>query len=168
MPSPKHDRPAAPERTARGAVPPAPRDGEVSPAVQSIAKAPVRISRALLGDATRAAAAAHRSVPRQIEYWTALGRRLEAAIGATEAVELAGGRRFVESVVTATDEAIDVDDVIDEVERARASGTLAADVRGRGVTYGLAPGSSLLRRTDEAGAQTFGRFVDGEFVETAD
>ena len=77
------------------------------------------------------------------------------------------GRGAVSSIPH-SGEAIDVDEVIDEVERARASGTLAADLRGRGITYGLEPGSSLLRRIVEAGVQTIGRFADGEFVETPD
>ncbi len=74
MSPPKRARFDAPEGT----------DGVAGDA-RSIAKAPVRITRSLLNEAMRAAGAAHRSVPRQLEYWTVLGRQIEAATSATEA-----------------------------------------------------------------------------------
>lgn len=128
----------------------------------------VRLDAALCQAATDAATGAHRSLPRQLEYWARLGQHLEARLGAVQAGDLLAGRRAIEAVSLISTARVDPDGVLADLERDRADGALAKAVsRGAAAVYDIDPAvPRLLRRTLADGSASHGTLIDGVFVET--
>ena len=140
-----------------------------TPAPGTGRKAALRLGDDLLERARRAGEACHRSVPNQIEYWAALGRRLEGALGARQIAELLSDEAFIEHVRLGRATVPDVDELLAGLHADRASGALAAQFDDDPVVYDTAPASrSLIRRRNADGSIELGTYTDEGFVPVPD
>ena len=128
----------------------------------------VRIGGELYEAAEEVASVARRSVQRQVEFRALLGRHLERHLTGGDLQALLGGHRVIAEVRLAVAAVPDFDTVLDELERARADGTLAASVTGSDVVYDLAEDGVSLRRWNADRTESIGALVDGAFVERPD
>ena len=124
---------------------------------------PLRLDTALVRAASAAARIHKRSVPRQIELWAEIGRTVEKAVSAEDLLAIREGLARI--VLERGSAAVEPDDIVADLERARRSGALADRVCETAVRYQASPTRpGLLERIGADGGRTAGRFVDGEFV----
>tara|TARA_A100001391_G_scaffold198051_1_gene179191 strand:+ start:303 stop:725 length:423 start_codon:yes stop_codon:yes gene_type:complete len=124
---------------------------------------PLRLERTLVEAAEQVRKVAHRSVAGQIEYWASLGQVLARIATPEQITSLQAGiaRLHIESPEA---EPIDPDAVFGEVERSRASESLAERVTASAVRYQASrtnPG--LLEQIAPNGEVTVGTFRNGQF-----
>jgi hypothetical protein len=116
---------------------------------------PVKLSDELVCDARLTGKVFERSIAGQIEFWAQLGRALEPLLRGDRALALrraSAGRPLSEAVA----------DVDSEVGRKRVCDYLETRPFPQFEVVAGSPG--LLRKTDEDGTQTVGRFVNRVFV----
>ena len=136
-------------------------------------KAALRLSDDLVERARRAGDTCHRSVPNQIEYWAALGRRLEDALDARDVAALLSDEAFIDRVRIARTSVPDIDELLSGLEADRASGALAAQFDDDPVVHDAVRDASsgartLIRRRNADGSVELGTYgVDG-FVPRAE
>lgn len=124
----------------------------------------IRVSEELFGRAEEHARITHRSPPKQIEYWSQLGRILENSLGSVELYALLAGTKSIATLRLASAEVPDMATVRSELDADRVAGALAASVTSAPVSYDLADDGVTLRRHDADGAIACGALVDGTFV----
>lgn len=126
---------------------------------------PMRLASALIAAAEKEAAIQKRSVPKQIEFWAELGQAVEQTIGFDDVIAITQGLKRIElkPLVSAT---ADPDDVFDNLEARRTSGTLSEKVTSAAFSYAASkrrPGF-LDRVNNLSGKRETGRFQNGEFT----
>ncbi len=126
---------------------------------------PMRLASALIAAAEKEAAIQKRSVPKQIEFWAELGQAVEHTIGFADVIAITQGLKRIElePLVSAT---ADPDDVFDNLEARRRSGTLSEKVTSAAFSYEASkrrPGF-LERVNNLSGKRETGRFQNGEFT----
>ena len=125
---------------------------------------PFRLSNEIGAHAEKSAALQNRSVPKQIEYWANLGRRVEKSIDHPSLMAILRDLAIIE-VRPAPSKPVEAQDVFAELEADRHSGKLAKNITRAGVIYEASPSHpGLLDRIDEHGVRTTGTFKNGEFV----
>lgn len=125
---------------------------------------PYRISDEIAAYAEVSAAIERRSVPKQIDHWADLGRRVEGMIDHSSLMAILQGLATVE-VKPAPSKPVDALYIFAELEADRRSGKLAAKVTRASMIYEASPSRpGLLDRIDERGVRTTGHFENGKFV----
>lgn len=125
---------------------------------------PYRLGNEIVAHAEKSAALQNRSVPKQIEYWANLGRRVEKAIDHPSLMAILRDSAIIE-VRPAPSKPVEAREVFAALEADRRSGKLAKDITRAGVIYEASPSRpGLLDRIDEHGVRTTGTFENGEFV----
>lgn len=125
---------------------------------------PYRLSAEIISHAEESAALQMRSVPKQIEFWAEVGRRVEKKVDHVQLMAIIKDMAIID-VRPIQSEPVDVDEVLGELETDRANGRLAKAVTRAGVVYeASASHPGLLDRIDEQGQRTTGFFTNGEFV----
>jgi len=127
------------------------------------ANSPIRLDQSLMDTATSVAKAAHRSTAEQIEFWADIGRTLTQIVDVHTLLSLKAGtvRLLVEPVQAET---IDPDDLFEQLDADRASGSLSQNVTGCKVRYQASvsyPG--WLEQICADGSKIVGSFEGGEF-----
>lgn len=124
---------------------------------------PLRVSEELVRLARTEAALQKRTVPRQIEFWAELGRRIEGALDATDVIAICQGLATLH-VSPAESAPVEPDEVFAELDRDRRDGRLAEAVT-TAVPYYEASRSrpGLLDRVYPDGRRETGMFRGGEF-----
>ena len=130
------------------------------------AASPIRLQQELMDAATRSGKRLHRSAAEQVEYWADIGRTVASIVTPDTLLAVSTGLATlkVEPVMGAP---VDPTQVFAQLERDRATGTLAKSAAGRGIRYQPSrnfPGS--LERIDADGQITVGIFRSGKFIAT--
>jgi len=125
----------------------------------------IRISDELFEQADEHAGIAQRSVPKQIEYWSQLGRLLEQDLGSADLHALLSKRKMIADITLASNEVPDAATVLAELEAERAAGTLSVAVTTSGTVYDMSDDGRLRRHAPD-GSVEHGQLVDGAFVVT--
>ena len=125
---------------------------------------PMRLNAALVEAAEREGAIQKRSIPKQIEFWAEIGKAVENVIDLADVLAITQGLKRIrlEPIASAP---IEVDEVFQNVDARRKSGTLADEVTSAAVYYEASPSRpGLLDRVNSAtGERRTGQFVNGEF-----
>ena len=128
----------------------------------------IRVGDELVRLAERHAQVAHRSPPKQIEYWAHLGRLFEMSLSSSDLHALLSDQKFIAEVRLASGEVPSVDTVLEELNADRTSGRLAASLSDAQDVFDLADDGRSVRRTDASGNVALGAFFEGKFVEGRD
>jgi len=125
---------------------------------------PVRLNEELMRDAEMESRLNKRSLPKQIEYWAELGKKLEGIIKPDEIIAINQGLAKLE--VTSTDTVpIDTDEVFASLSMDRRDGSLSKRVTSSNISYEISDANpGLLLQIDQSGNRRLGRFVNGEFI----
>lgn len=125
---------------------------------------PLRLDEALIREAEAEARLHRRSVPKQIEYWADLGRRMSRLVSPEDLIQVQMGLRRIQFVDTQPPP-VDADAVFADMDARREQGALAKEVTGSAVVYQAVPGrAGVLERIDRDGRRQQGVFRNGEFV----
>jgi hypothetical protein len=125
---------------------------------------PIRLDDNIISFATASASIEKRSVPKQIEYWAEIGRRLEAIVDRNGILALMQGNAEVE-VRPIKSEPVDIDAVFAKLDTDRGNGNLSAAVTQASHIYEASeahPG--YLDRIGKDGQRLTGYFQNGEFI----
>jgi len=124
----------------------------------------VKLSDHLTTLAESEASIEHRSVPKQIEYWSLLGRAMEKHLNKGETHDLLQGKKTIDEVVL-VDAFPTGETIMSELEADRADGTLATTVTQAHVKYEAVEGEpSLFRQILPNGSSQVGTVNNGKFV----
>ena len=126
----------------------------------------VKISAALFTLAEDEAERAQRSTPKQIEFWSLLGRAVERGLRTEDCHALITEQKLVndQSLVDAFPSA---ETIMAELEEDRANGVMSSSVTSSSVIYEMDKESKgRIRRISADGSKALGTLVDGEFVES--
>lgn len=127
------------------------------------ANSPIRLEQSLMDTAASVAKAAHRSTAEQIEFWADIGRTLTQIVDAHTLLSIKAGtvRVLVEPVQA---EAIDPDELFEQLDADRASGSLSQRVTGCDIRYqASAAHPGWLEKICTDGSRVPGRFENGIF-----
>jgi len=125
---------------------------------------PVRISDAFLDEAKLAAEREMRSLPKQVEYWADIGKVVASALDPVTLAAVRAGTLTVTAVAKPS-RAVDVDQVLAELEHERADGTLVESATRASRVYQVDPSDpERVQCIDAAGKRQSGQFIDGRFV----
>jgi len=127
------------------------------------ASSPLRLEEELVKQAALAGKQLHRSTAEQIEYWADIGRQVANTITPDTLLQVCAGlaRVTVEPVAAPL---IDPDDLFNELEQARAKGSIQTDITHSTFRYQAStkhPG--LLEQIALDGRVRIGHFENGEF-----
>ncbi len=125
---------------------------------------PLRLSDDLVHEAETEALLTKRSVPKQIEYWAAIGKAVAHTASNNDLLALVQGLAEVH-IAPRNIGPIDADAIFAAVDQARESGALRRVISQAPLRYEASlthPG--LLDRIDAAGRRATGRFHNGEFI----
>ncbi len=130
---------------------------------------PYRLSNEIVAQAEASAGIQNRSVPKQIEFWANLGRRVEKMIDHPSLMAILQDLAIVEvKPITSkpiTSKPIEARVIFAKLEADRRSGKLSKEVTRASVIYEASPSRpGLLDRIDERGIRTTGYFENGEFI----
>jgi hypothetical protein len=125
---------------------------------------PYRLDDNIVSHAEASAELQKRSVPKQLEYWAEIGRRVE------QQVDVAGLMAIIQDLAIIDvrplqSRSVDAKEIFEELEADRASGRLAQVVTQASVVYEASvshPG--FLDQIDKDGRRVAGYFKNGEFV----
>lgn len=125
---------------------------------------PLRLSSELVEAAERESRIQKRSVPKQIEFWAALGKAVQNVIDYSDAIAITQGlKKIIIEPVKAP--AASPADVFARLERNRDNGSLAGNVTTAAIYYETSkshPG--MIDRVDSTtGERRTGRFRNGQF-----
>lgn len=126
---------------------------------------PMRLDSALIVAAEKEAVIQKRSIPKQIEFWAELGKAVEQIIGFDDVIAITQGLKRIE-LEPLVSSPVDPDEVFDNLETRRASGTLSKNVTSAAFYYEASknhPGF-LDRVNSASGKRKTGRFQNGEFT----
>lgn len=124
---------------------------------------PLRLDEELVRAAGAVGRLHRRSVPRQIEFWAEIGRAVEKRLSVEDLIAVREGlaRLVVDRGISLP---ADPEEVLRDLETARAAGALADRVSESPVRYQACPGRpGLIQRIAADGTREVGRFRDGEF-----
>ncbi|MEX0732466.1 MAG: hypothetical protein WED00_14520 [Aquisalimonadaceae bacterium] len=125
---------------------------------------PLRLDENLVREAEAEARLNRRSVPKQIEFWADLGKKMARLVSPEDLIKVQMGLRRIQ-VEDAQSFPVDVNDVFASLDAERERGTLAHAVTRAAVSYQAVPGRpGVLERIDRDGRRQQGAFRDGEFV----
>lgn len=125
---------------------------------------PYRLSNDIVAHAEASADIQNRTVPKQIEHWANLGRRVERMIDHPSLMAILQDLAIVE-VKLAPSKPVEAQDIFAKLEADRRSGKLTKEVTRASVIYEASPSRpGLLDRIDERGVRATGHFENGEFV----
>ena len=125
---------------------------------------PIRLDDGIISLATASASLEKRSVPKQIEYWAEIGRRIEQHVDRKGILALIQGLAEVD-VRPVNSAPVDIDDVFGQLNADRTSGKLSEAVTQASFVYEASeahPG--FLDRIGKDGQRTTGYFQNGDFV----
>lgn len=145
----------------------APQDhsGEAIPNNKSNPKSKgIRVSETLLESAEEHARVAQRSTPKQIEYWSQIGRIFEHHLGGSDLHALLTEQKTISHIALIASAIPRSESVFAELEAERRAGSLSASVTSAPVVYDVSEDGLNLRRHESDGRITIGTLVDGEFV----
>jgi len=121
----------------------------------------VKLSDDLTALAESEGAIEQRSVPRQIEYWSSLGRVIERHLTKTDTHDLLKGRKVIERIML-VDTFPTGESIMAELETDRSNGTLSSTVTQAAIKYEAVEGeSSLFRRILADGSSEIGTVRKG-------
>ena len=125
---------------------------------------PLRLSSELVEAAERESLIQKRSVPKQIEFWAALGKAVQNVIDYSDVIAVTQGlKKIIVEPIAAP--AVSPADVFDRLERNRGNGSLARNVTTASIYYEASkshPG--MIDRVDSAaGERRTGIFQNGQF-----
>jgi len=124
----------------------------------------VKLSEDLTALAESEGAIEQRSVPRQIEYWSNLGRVIERHLTKTDTHDLLKGRKVIERIML-VDTFPTGESIMAELETDRSNGTLSSTVTQAAIKYEAVEGeSSLFRRILADGSSEIGTVRKGLFI----
>jgi hypothetical protein len=125
---------------------------------------PVRLRPALYEAAMRQADIEHRSIAKQVDYWAEVGRWVTERTQPHRIYALLAGTAELK-IEEKPSVPVSPANVLDDLAAAQDADTFALHIGEHEVIYDVAPGRpELIRRTDNDGTETFGTFVEGEFV----
>lgn len=105
-----------------------------------------------------------RSVPKQIEYWAEIGRRVEPFLSQEDRMALLQGYLQIKTVPVES-ASVNPEEVFQALEINRSAGLLAQKVTAAEYRYGASDTSpGLLERIHRDGTREPGRFLNGRFV----
>ena len=143
--------------------------GEAAPGAKSSSKSKgIRVSETLLEKAEEHARVAQRSIPKQIEYWSQLGRIFEQHLGGADLHALLTEQKTISHIELVASAIPGPESVFAELEAERRAGSLGTSVTAAPVVYDLSEDGGSLRRHESDGRITIGALVDGEFVESTE
>ncbi|KAF0809566.1 hypothetical protein A167_01637 [Alcanivorax sp. S71-1-4] len=125
---------------------------------------PMRLDDALIRDAEAEARLNRRSLPKQIEFWADLGRRMARLVSPEDLIriQLGLGRLTIEDARSVSAEP---EDVFAAVDALRERGELSAVVTRAPLAYQAVPGApGVLEQISRDGRRVRGQFINGEFV----
>ena len=128
----------------------------------------VRLDDSLVRHAAAEGAVNRRSTPKQIEYWTEIGRAVADDVSAEDLIAILQGIRKVrvEPVVA---ESVSSDELWAEVDAARGSGELERSIsRGRTVYQASGDKPGYLEAIYPDGSREVGEFRNGRFEALSD
>ena len=125
----------------------------------------VKLSADLVALAEDEASIAQRSMPKQIEYWSLLGRAVERYLRYDQSRALLTDQKSI-SEVTMEDVIPSPDVVMRNLEERRASGELAASVTFAEESFEAVDGQDeVFKKIRADGSEVLGTLRNGEFVE---
>lgn len=137
----------------------------VSTRSKALAKT-VKLSADLVAVAENEASVAQRSTPKQIEYWSLLGRVVERYLRKDQSHALLAEQKSI-SQITLDDIFPSPDVVMGNLEESRASGELAASVTFANESFEAVDGQDdIFRKIRADGSEVLGTLKNGEFVES--
>lgn len=126
----------------------------------------VKLSADLVAVAEMEASVAQRSTPKQIEYWSLLGRVVERYLRKDQSHALLSEQKSI-SQITLDDIFPSLDVVMGGLEESRASGELAASVTFADESFEAVDGhDDVFRKIRADGSEVIGTLKNGEFVES--
>ena len=125
----------------------------------------MRLNPDLIAAAEREARVQKRSVPKQIEFWAALGRAVQDVLDYSDVIAVMQGLKQI-SIETVASTAAEARQVFAELEGHRRSGALSQMVNGAGVYYEASQTHAGLidRVSPDTGERCSGRFHNGTFM----
>lgn len=126
----------------------------------------VRISDELYKEADECSNISRRSVQKQIEYWSQLGRLVEMNLRNADLFALLSEDKFISEIILSNNNLPTADVVMAELEQGRATGKLKSNVTQSKVVYDIADDGKTIRQIDVDGVIRHGDLIGGEFVET--
>ena len=125
----------------------------------------VKLSADLVALAEMETSVAQRSTPKQIEYWSLLGRVVERYLTKDQTHALLAEQKAI-SHITLDDIFPSADVVMGNLEESRASGELAASVTFADESFEAVDGEDdVFRKIRADGSKVLGTLKNGEFVE---
>ena len=126
----------------------------------------LRIDSEIFGEAKAAAAMAHRTTPKQLEYWAKVGQLLCEQVPESDIFSLLSGQKYIANVLIKENQDVAVDEILGQLEHDRLAGTLSGSVSKAAIKYDMpAKSDGLIRQVDENGNESFGSFENGHFIE---
>ena len=127
-------------------------------------KSAVRLDPDLVYEAETEALIHKRTIPKQIEYWAEIGRKVSNLLNPAELLAVTQGIARLE-VKEPVSYVLNPDAIFSRVEEERASGNLAGRVTGASVSYEADPGNpGVLIRINADGSRDAGHFKNGKFI----
>lgn len=124
---------------------------------------PMRLSSELIKDAEKQTKRSLRSVPKQIEYWASIGKKVESSMTPADIAALANGEVEIK-ILRKKSEPVSFEDVFTGIEADRAASTLAAKVLTGDIWYEESKEhAGLLVRVSASGKRDVGTFKNGKF-----
>jgi hypothetical protein len=129
----------------------------------SLMASPIRLKDSIIREAEAEAALFSRSVPKQIEFWAEIGRRISHSVTPNELMALLNGIAEIRIDIIDT-QPIDATQIFAAVERKNKNGSLAKAMTQTSLYYEASKSNpGLLDCVQEDGSRTSGYFRNGKF-----
>ncbi len=126
---------------------------------------PFRLSLDLYEEAEKESKPLRRSTPKQIEYWAALGHKIERFLSVNDVIAIEQGLAKI-TLSPETVEPLEVDTVFASLQEDIDSGTFMDSVRSKGdfIYEASATVQGMLDKVLKSGERITGKLVNGQFV----
>jgi len=132
--------------------------------IEVVMSSPIRLKESLIRDAEAEAKLFSRTVPKQIEFWAEIGKRISHSITSTELIALVHDLAEVR-IETVSSSPIDSTQLFATVETKSNDGSLARELKSHSLYYEASKANpGLIDCVQEDGIRQSGYFRDGEFV----
>ena len=129
---------------------------------------PIRLESELMKQAKLSGELNKRSVAEQIEYWAEIGRGVAGLVDPEMLIKVNSGLAKI-NVEETEHFGIDADDIFDNLELQRESGSLSRAITSTSYAFQASINAKgMLERVDQQGNISIGHFENGIFVESRD